>query len=140
VIALTPEGKVILVKQYRAASAELSYDFPGGGIDANETDPVAAAQRELSEETGYESHQWHNLGKIFAASHRMINPEHLLLALDCQCVTQHHRDSTEFIDIVEVTPAELDRMILVGEFTSAICISHWYKAKLSGLMQVSDRL
>ncbi len=54
VIALTKEKKVVLIEQYRQGTEEIILEIPGGMIDESEA-PEAAAQRELSEETGYES-------------------------------------------------------------------------------------
>ncbi|MBX9097340.1 NUDIX hydrolase [Streptococcus gordonii] len=54
VIALTPENKFILVKQYRKAIEATSYEIPAGKLEVGENaDPHAAALRELEEETGY---------------------------------------------------------------------------------------
>jgi ADP-ribose pyrophosphatase len=52
VIALTPDGRLVLVRQFRFGIDDFSLEIPGGMLDAGE-DPVAAAQRELREETGY---------------------------------------------------------------------------------------
>ena len=52
VIARTRAGELILVRQFRWGIDALSWEFPGGIIDAGE-DPVAAGLRELREETGY---------------------------------------------------------------------------------------
>lgn len=54
VIALTPEGEIVLVWQYRFGSDALSLEIPGGVIDTGEA-PEHAALRELREETGYEA-------------------------------------------------------------------------------------
>ncbi|MBG30760.1 MAG: NUDIX hydrolase [Opitutae bacterium] len=53
VVALTPADELILVRQHRFGSGELSWEVPGGVIDAGE-DPIDTAVRELREETGYE--------------------------------------------------------------------------------------
>ena len=54
VIAITPENKMILVKQYRKAIEATSYEIPAGKLELGENaDPQAAALRELEEETGY---------------------------------------------------------------------------------------
>ena len=52
VIALTTEGHLVLVRQFRYGIDEFSLEIPGGMIDPGE-DPVAAAVRELREETGF---------------------------------------------------------------------------------------
>ena len=52
VVARTVEGEIVLVRQFRWGSDELSWEIPGGIIDDGE-DPVAAGLRELKEETGY---------------------------------------------------------------------------------------
>jgi 8-oxo-dGTP pyrophosphatase MutT (NUDIX family) len=52
VVALTADGRLVLVRQFRYGINEFSLEIPGGMIDPGE-DPVAAAVRELREETGY---------------------------------------------------------------------------------------
>ena len=52
VVARTRAGELIMVRQFRWGSNELSWEFPGGIVNEGE-DPVAAGLRELQEETGY---------------------------------------------------------------------------------------
>src|SRR3981081_726450 len=53
VVAITPSREVVLVRQYRHAIGEVSTEIPAGALDPGETDSLAAAARELREETGY---------------------------------------------------------------------------------------
>jgi ADP-ribose pyrophosphatase len=52
ILALTPDNKVVLVKQYRPGPDLILDEMPGGHIDDGET-PLEAAKRELLEESGY---------------------------------------------------------------------------------------
>ena len=52
VVALTPDGHIVLVRQFRYGIDEFSLEIPGGVVDVGE-DPVAAGLRELREETGF---------------------------------------------------------------------------------------
>src|SRR6185503_4594698 len=51
VIALTPDDRLVLVRQFRYGINEFSLEIPGGVMEAGE-DPVTAGLRELREETG----------------------------------------------------------------------------------------
>src|ERR1041384_3436962 len=53
VIALTPAREIILIEQYRHGSSTIELEIPGGMIDPHDDSPLAAAVRELREETGY---------------------------------------------------------------------------------------
>ena len=57
VIAVTRDGLVILVRQFRFGTGEVSTEIPAGMVDAGET-PLEAAQRELMEETGHAAERW----------------------------------------------------------------------------------
>ena len=52
VVALTPDGRIVLVRQFRFGTDDFSLEIPGGVVEPGE-DPLAAGIRELREETGY---------------------------------------------------------------------------------------
>ena len=52
ILPITPEGKIILVRQYRYAPDEVLLEIPAGKIDSKEENPLHCAARELEEEAG----------------------------------------------------------------------------------------
>ncbi|MBI3096832.1 MAG: NUDIX hydrolase [Planctomycetes bacterium] len=64
VIALTPDRRqVVLIEQYRHGTGRVTLEIPGGQVDPGEP-PLAAARRELQEETGYTAPEWHEIGRV----------------------------------------------------------------------------
>jgi 8-oxo-dGTP pyrophosphatase MutT (NUDIX family) len=63
VVAHTPAGEIVLVRQFRFGANEFSLELPGGVIENGE-DPVFAGVRELAEETGYGGGKVTYLGSV----------------------------------------------------------------------------
>ena len=63
VVPVTPEGRVVMVEQYRFGIGRNTLETPGGMVDPGETS-FDAASRELSEETGYSGGRWRYLGAV----------------------------------------------------------------------------
>ncbi len=66
VIALTDSGELVMERQYRYPLGRDMMEIPAGKIDPGE-DPLATAQRELKEETGYTAARWRHVATIHIA-------------------------------------------------------------------------
>jgi 8-oxo-dGTP pyrophosphatase MutT (NUDIX family) len=78
VVAVTPERKIVLVRQFRFGSNSLSLEVPGGVTEKGE-DPLAAGVRELSEETGYGGGRVSLMGSVYPNPALQDNRCHFVL-------------------------------------------------------------
>lgn len=115
VIALTEDMQIILKSEYRHCYERDLIELPSGIFEENETDPLKVAQRELLEETGYESDDWTYLGPTIENSAKLTNTIHLYLAKGCKKVSEQHLDKTESIEIVKIPLKDALNMVMKGE-------------------------
>lgn len=83
IVAITPDGMVILKKEYRYAQSSELIEIPAGGFEPEESDGLAVAKRELLEEMGYVSDEWTYMGATVESSLKLTNHMHLYLVLNC---------------------------------------------------------
>ncbi|ANU08402.1 NUDIX hydrolase [Paraurantiacibacter namhicola] len=90
VILPVDAGEVVLVEQYRVPLGRRCLELPAGLIgdhDGGETDdPMAAAKRELEEETGYRAAQWQDLGEFYSSPGMVSESFTLLRATELEQV------------------------------------------------------
>ena len=126
-LAITEEGKVIMIKQYRYPINEVCLEIPGGFIDKNETAEKAIA-RELLEETGYIFSAFFYLGKTFANPGVLNNCTHLFLATGGKKVASQSLDANEEIEILLYNIDEVKQFITEGLIKQALHELCIYKA------------
>ena len=100
-VALTHDGKIVLVEEYRHGAQQTVVELPSGIHDKPE-EPLAAMQRELKEETGFASDEWHPIGSFFANAPRLNNRVHCFVALDARKIAEPALDDSEIIVSHEV--------------------------------------
>ncbi len=126
VFALTPDERVVLVRQYKHGIGRIVLELPAGGIDPGE-DAAACARRELAEETGYApAGDLERIGTYVFDPTGATTTYHLYLARDAEPRTAQTFDPTEDITLELATLAELRRYVRDGTIEVGIHIASIY--------------
>jgi 8-oxo-dGTP pyrophosphatase MutT (NUDIX family) len=133
VVALTAENRVLLIRQYRAGTRSVTTEIPGGTVDEGET-PLAAARRELEEETGYTSDDWAEIGSVEPNPAFQTNTTYTFLARDARRTGRQRFDETEAIEVAEHPLADIPRLITRGVITHALVVCAFFHAFAKGLL------
>lgn len=130
VVPLTEDGHFLINRQYKHGIGLEVLEFPAGGIDPHETDPLETARRELLEETGYSFAD----DQVEFLAHMYANPTGArteiwwYLARNVSRTSQPKEDPLEVIENLLVTPAELLELLHSGQFAVQGQISAAYLA------------
>ena len=125
IIPVTPDQKVVMIRQYRHGSREITLEIPGGLLDPGET-PREAASRELFEETGYGSEKWIKIGEVNPNPALFSNRCHFYVAHDVQKIRSPSFDETEDIEEVLLPLADIPGMIREGTIDHAIVVAAFF--------------
>lgn len=117
VIVAEKNEKILLVKQYRYAISEAVFELPAGKLEKQE-DPLAAAKRELLEETGYIASTWESLGYINTTP-GICNEKLYLFKAEITDFEGQQPDENEIIDYFEFDKNDVFDMIKRGEINDA---------------------
>ncbi len=122
IIPLTADHKVVMIKQYRHGSREVTLEIPGGLAEAGDT-PKKAAARELLEETGYQAKKWTKIGVVNPNPALFNNRCYTFLAQDIRKVSGPSPDQTEDIEVTLIPLKEIPGLILKGKIDHAMVIT-----------------
>lgn len=128
VIPLLPDGRIVLVRQWRYATGRFHLELPGGIVDVPGADR-AAAEQELAEETGYRAGRWERLGEVESNPAIVDNRLSVWVATELEPIPLAERpplDRYEELEVVEVALGEVPELVARGEIRHALMLSSFY--------------
>lgn len=122
VIPFTPDGQVVLVRQYRHGIRQVVLEVPGGLVDGNES-PEETAARELQEETGYVAEDIQVIGRLMP--NPALNDAHFYVAVarGCRQAAEPSPDPWEQIEVALYPQGQIRSMVRSGDLSHAQVIA-----------------
>ncbi len=131
VVAFTKDQQLIMVRQYRQGTKEVTLEIPGGILHAKDEDPEIAAIRELREETGYQPGMVQALGGVSSNPAIFNNRCMTFLATDCEPVGDLIQDQGEDLEVVLLPLDEVEDKVRRGEIAHSLVVVGLYLYRLS---------
>lgn len=133
VVAVDENNNVLLVRQFRAPMGRVTCEIPAGKLDSPQEDPLEAARRELSEETGYQAEHWVKLTDMISSPGFCDEMISIYLATGLTRGAAHP-DDDEFLGLVRMPFDEAIARAQAGEFqdSKTLCGLLLAQSKLEG--------
>jgi ADP-ribose pyrophosphatase len=128
VVPLLPDGRVILVRQFRYPVGAEFIEVPAGKLDYEGEHPEDVARRELEEETGWRAGRLENLGAYHMAIGYCNEVIHCYIAHDLEEVGSN-LDHDEFLEVLYIPFAEALEMVADGKITDVKTVVSLLQAK-----------
>ncbi len=113
ILAVTGEGKLIFVKQFRKSVEEILLEIPAGRIETDEA-PIDCAKRELEEETGFKANSMSKMMDFYTSPGFSNEILHIYLAQNLSPGTASP-DEDEYIEVIYLTLDEALKRLEAGE-------------------------
>jgi 8-oxo-dGTP pyrophosphatase MutT (NUDIX family) len=129
IVALNEDGEVALVTQWRYPLGRRSVEIPTGGSEASDPDVLAAAQRELREETGLTASRWRELGFIDNSNGVTTDTAHMFLATGLEAGADA-QDPGEQVSLSWLPFGQAVEQVLAGSITESVSVATILKVEM----------
>ncbi|MEJ6348333.1 NUDIX hydrolase [Holzapfeliella sp. He02] len=128
-------NKALFVKQWREPAKAISVEIPAGKLDSKVEEPLAAIQRELNEETGYQADNWQKIYEFYTSVGFSDEKMSFYYCDSLQKLT-HKRslDEDEFLSVQWLSLKEAEALIENGDITdlkTIMAINYWKTLQVS---------
>lgn len=122
VVPVLPDGRLLMVRQYRNALDRFTLEIPAGALDYPEEPKINCARRELEEETGYRTERLEYLISVNTTVAFCDEAIDVFLARNL-IPSQQHLDDEESLAVEAWELKDLERLIFSGEITDGKTIA-----------------
>ncbi|MBN1268550.1 MAG: NUDIX hydrolase [Kiritimatiellae bacterium] len=124
VLAQVPDGRFVLVRQFRKAVESMLTEIVAGLLNEGE-DPAECARRELAEETGYRAVSIRKVGSVYPSPGYVTEKIDIFFARVADGPGQTMRDEDERLEVVLHSREEIDELIRRGEIQDGKTLAAW---------------
>lgn len=126
IIAVTDEGRYVMVRQYRHGLGVMSTELCAGVVEEGE-EPEAAARRELAEETGYTGGRWTLMTVVSGNPSTTNNLTYCFLAEGVKLTEKQHLDPTEMIEPLTLSRDELLDLMMSDQMKQSLMLASLWR-------------
>ncbi len=123
IVPITRDGQLVLVRQYRQGSEELTLEIPGGMMDPTDPSAEHAARRELLEETGYTAGDMREAGWVEPNPALQNNRCYTFVAEDLHSPGPLQPDGSEDLEVVHIPLDEIPEYVRSGRIRHSLVIA-----------------